>query len=509
MIDLAVITSAVARDRVAQQFSTRPVPAARSGSEGAPIPDSTPDPRRWKALALLCTAFFMVILDSAIVVVALPSIDADLAFGAGDLQWVLSAYLLSFGGLLLLGGRAADLLGRRRMFILGTALFGLASLGAGLAGTTGALLAARAVQGLAAAIMTPSALSLLMTTFPEGAERNRALGVWGSTGAIGGTAAWLIGGPITSGLGWQWIFFTNVPIAAAVAGLSPLLLRASRRPVGPRRFDLAGALTITSALVALVYAVVRAPEAGWGDVRTLGLLALAAVLTLAFAVIESRSAAPLAPLRVFRSRSLIGGNLVLVALGTTGFGVPFILTQYAQQVLGWSPIHFGLASVVMPLSAVAGTFAAQAIVTKGGVRPVAVAALALTGLGSLLLTGVSVGGSYLGDIFFALLLLGPGIGAAYVAGSIASLTGVAEAEAGLAAGLNNASFQIGGAVGTAILSTAALSGAHGADRLTALTHGYQSAFAAAVAIAALGALGALLLLGKRRERVAEAEPTFA
>jgi predicted MFS family arabinose efflux permease len=268
-------------------------------------------------------------------------------------------------------------------------------------------------------------------------------------------------------------------------------------------------VTITAALVALVYAVVQAPEAGWGDVQTLGLLALAAVLVVAFAVIESRSTAPLAPLRVFRSRSLVGGNLVLAALGTTGFGVPFILTQYAQQVLGWSPIHFGLASVVMPLTAVVGTFAAQAIATKGGVRPVAVVAMALSGLGALLLTQVSVGGSYLGDIFFALLALGPGIGAAYVAGSIASLTGVAETEAGLAAGLNNASFQIGGAIGTAILSTAALSGAHGGDRLTALTHGYQSAFTAAIFIAALGALGALVLLGKRREPVAEAEPAIA
>ncbi len=371
-------------------------------------PPAQPDPRRWKALALLCTAFFMVILDSAIVVVALPSIDADLAFSAGDLQWVLSAYLLSFGGLLLLGGRAADLLGRRRMFIVGTGLFALASLGAGLAGTSEALLTARVVQGVAAAIMTPTALSIVMTTFPEGAERNKALGIWGSTGAIGGTAAWLVGGPITDGLGWEWIFFINVPVAAVVAALSPVLLRESRAAAAQRRFDVAGAVTITAALVALVYAVVEAPEAGWGDGQTLGLLALAAVLTAVFAGIESRSAAPLAPLGVFRSRSLVGGNLVLFALGTMGFGVPFILTQYAQEVLGWSPIQFGLASVVMPVTAVIGTFTAQAIATKGGVRRVAVVAMALTGLGSLLLTQVSVGGSYLGDLFFALLHPRPG-----------------------------------------------------------------------------------------------------
>ena len=465
-----------------------------------------PDARRWKALALLCTAFFMVILDSAIVLVALPSIDADLAFSAGDLQWVLSAYLLSFGGLLLLGGRAADLLGRRRMFLVGTVLFALASLGAGLAGTVGVLLAARVVQGVAAAIMTPTALSIVMTTFPEGAERNKALGIWGSTGAIAGTAAWLVGGPITDGLGWEWIFFINVPVAAVVAALSPVLLNESRAAAGKRRFDVAGAVAITTALVALVYAVVEAPEAGWSGTQTLGLLALAAVLTAVFAGIESRSAAPLAPLGVFRSRALVGGNLVLFTLGTMAFGVPFILTQYAQEVLGWSPIHFGLASVVMPVTAVIGTFTAQAVATKGGLRMVAVVAMALTGLGSLLLTQVSVGGSYLGDLLFGLLLLGPGIGAAYVAGSIASLTGVAESDAGLASGLNNASFQIGGAVGVAILSSVAVSGAHGAEPLVALTDGYQSAFAAATAVAALGAIAATALLGRRREPRSRVSP---
>ncbi|HTE36574.1 MAG TPA: MFS transporter, partial [Reyranella sp.] len=402
-------------------------------------------------------------------------------------------------------------LGRRRMFVVGTGLFALASLGAGLAGTSEALLTARAVQGVAAAIMTPAALSIVMTTFPEGAERNKALGIWGSTGAIGGTAAWLVGGPITDGLGWEWIFFINVPVAAAVAALSPVLLRESRAAAGQRRFDFSGAVTITAALVALVYAVVEAPEAGWGDAQTLGLLALAAVLTVVFVGIESRSVAPLAPLGVFRSRSLVGGNLVLFALGTTAFGVPFILTQYAQQVLGWSPIQFGLASLVMPVTAVIGTAAAQAIATKGGVRPVAVLAMAFCGLGSLLLTQVSVHGSYVGDLFFALLILGPGIGAAYVAGSIASLTGVAETDAGLASGLNNASFQIGGAVGVAILSTAAVSGAHGPDPLAALTNGYQAAFAAAIAVAALGIAAASLLLGRSRapEAVAQAEPAIA
>jgi EmrB/QacA subfamily drug resistance transporter len=465
----------------------------------------TPDPRRWKALALLCTAFFMVILDSAIVVVALPTIDADLGFSTGDLQWVLSAYLLSFGGLLLLGGRAADLLGRRRVFMIGTGLFAIASLGCGLAATGAGLIVARVVQGVAAAIMTPTALSIVTTTFEEGAERNKALGVWTAVGGVGATAAWLVGGSITDGLGWEWIFFINVPVALGVVALSPLLLRESRDHERRRQFDVAGAVTITAALVALVYAVVEAPEAGWADGQTLGLLALSAALMALFATIEARSAAPLAPLRVFRSRALVGGNLVLFTLGLLAFGMPFILTQYAQQVLHYSPVEFGLGSVVMPVTAALGSAAGQAIATRGGVRPIVALSMLLTGLGCLLLTQVSVHGSYLGDIFFGLLVFGPGLGAGYVAGSIASLAGVPHAEAGLASGLNNTSFQIGGAVGVAILSSVAVSQADGADPLAGLTNGYQSAFAAAIAFAALG-LAALVLLGQPRAPAPTPDP---
>jgi EmrB/QacA subfamily drug resistance transporter len=469
-----------------------------------------PDPRRWKALALLCTAFFMVILDSAIVVVALPSIDADLGFAAGDLQWVLSAYLLSFGGLLLLGGRAADLLGRRRVFMVGTGLFALASLACGLAGSETALIAARVVQGVAAAVMTPTALSILTTTFDEGPERNKALGVWAAIGGVGATAAWLVGGPITDGLGWEWIFFINVPVALGVVALSPVLLRDSRVRDESRGFDVAGGVTITAALVALVYAVVEAPEAGWADGQTLGLLALAAALIGLFAGIEARSAAPLAPLRMFRSRALVGGNLVLFALGMLAFGMPFILTQYAQHVLDWSPVQFGLASVVMPVMAAVGSATGQALATRGGIRWIVTVSMVLTGVGCLLLTQVSVGGSYLGDIFFGLLIFGPGLGAGYVAGSIVSLAGVAPSEAGLASGLNNTAFQIGGAVGVAILSTVAISEADGPDPLAALTNGYQAAFTTAIAFAVLG-LFAALLLGKLRAPAESpaAEPAMA
>jgi EmrB/QacA subfamily drug resistance transporter len=468
-----------------------------------------PDPRRWKALALLCTAFFMVILDSAIVLVALPSIQADLAFSAGSLQWVLSAYLLSFGGLLLLGGRAADLLGRRRLFMAGTALFGLASLACGLAVSETTLITARVIQGVAAAIMTPTALSILTTTFQEGPERNKALGVWAAIGGVGATAAWLIGGPITDGLGWEWIFFINVPVALSVIVLSPALLSESRDQSHGRSFDFAGAATITAALVSLVYAVVEAPGAGWASGQTVGLLGVSLGLIALFAFIETRSEAPLAPLRVFRSRELVGGNAIMFLLGTLAFGMPFILTQYAQEVLHWSAIHFGLSSVVMPVTAAIGSATGQAIATRHGVRWIAAASMALTGLGTLLLSQVSVDGTYFGDIFFGLLVFGPGLGAGYVAGSIASLSGVPESEAGLASGLNNSSFQIGGAVGVAILSSVAVSQAEGAQPLLALTNGLQAAFATAVVFAGLGVLLALLLFAPSRRRTPVPAPDAA
>ena len=467
----------------------------------------------WKALAVLCTGFFMLMLDSSIVLIALPSISADLGQSVADLQWVMSAYMLSFGGLLLLGGRAADLLGRRRAFIAGLGLFALASLAAGMAGSAATLIAARAAQGTAAAIMAPAALSILTTMFAEGPERNKALGIWTSTGAIGGTAGWLIGGPITDGLGWEWIFLINIPVAACVAVLAPMVLRESRVEATRRRFDVAGAATITAALLAIVYAAVEAPKVGWLDGRTLVMAAIAAMLVAAFVRIESRSAAPLAPLRVFRSRALVGGNLLLLMLGMMAFGMPFVLTEYAQEVLHWSPVHFGLAFVVMPILVAVGSTIGQTIATNGGLRTVALLGMAFSGLGALLLTQVSVGGTYLGDLFFGIVVFGLGVGGVYVAGSIASLTGVAERDAGLASGLNNASFQIGGAVGVAILSSVAVSSAHGSNQLAALTAGCQTAFAVAVAFAAVGIAVAVLLLRRpsaaRLTAAADAEPSGA
>jgi EmrB/QacA subfamily drug resistance transporter len=466
----------------------------------------TPDPRRWWALALLCGAFFMVILDGTIVLVALPSIGADLGFSEQGLQWVLSAYALTFGGLLLLGGRAADLLGRRRLFMAGVLFFTAASLMCGLAWSPAALLAGRVVQGVGAAIMTPTALSIISTTFPEGSERNKALGIWGALGGIGATAAWLIGGPLVDGPGWEWIFFINIPLGLAALTLAPLLLRESRAPTARRSYDPAGALTITGALVLLVYVLVEAPDVGWGDAQTILLFASSAVLLAAFALIESRHRAPLVPLRFLRSRTLVGANAVMLLVGTVAVGMPFVLTLYAQQVLGYSAAKFGVSSVVLAVAVTAGAIVAQAAVLRVGFRAVAATGMALMGAGCLLLTQVSVGGSYFGDIFFGLLVSGPGIGLAFVTATVAALAGVAEHESGLASGLSNTALQIGAALGVAIVTTIAVSRTDdylaanpGADPLVGLTEGFQSAFLACAVLAGIGMALALLLLGRPRK----------
>jgi EmrB/QacA subfamily drug resistance transporter len=461
------------------------------------------DPRRWWALALLCGAFFMVILHTNILMVALPSIEADLGFSEQGLQWVISAYALTFAGLLLLGGRAADLLGGRRVFMVGLLFFTAASLLCGLAWSPGALIGARAVQGIGAAIMTPSALSIVSTTFEEGAERNKALAIWGMLGAFGATAGYLIGGPLVEGPGWEWIFFINVPVGLAALALSPVLLRESRPTTARRSYDPAGALTITGALVLLVYALVEAPDAGWRSPQTILLFAGAAALLATFAVFESRHRAPLVPLRILRSRTLVGANGVMLLFGTVGFGMPFILTQYAQQVLGYSALEFGVSFVVVPVAAAVGMIVAQAAVPKVGFRTLAATGMALLGAGSLLLTQVSVGGSYLEDIIFGLIVFGPGIGPAFATATIAALAGVSEREAGLASGLSNTAFQLGGALGVAIVTTIAVSRSEdylaandGANPLLALTEGFQSAFVACGVLAGIGVALALLLLGR-------------
>jgi EmrB/QacA subfamily drug resistance transporter len=469
---------------------------------------TAPDPRRWKALALLCASFFMVILDSAIVIVAMPSIETDLGFAAGDLQWVLSAYALTFGGLLLLGGRAADQLGRRRVFMVGLGLFTAASLLCALAWSPAALISARAVQGVGAAIMTPTALSIVMTTFEEGAERNKALGIWGSLGGIGGTAGFLIGGPLTD-VGWEWIFLINLPVGAISLLLAPRLLAESRGDERARSYDPLGALSVTAALVLLVYAVVEAPEVGWGDAQTIALFAGSIALLSFFAAIESRHRAPLLPLRILRSPTLVGANIGMFLFSAVGFGMPFVLTLYGQQVLGYSPVEFGLSSIVFPLSVAVAAILGQGLVLKLGFRPLAAVGLVLFGLGCLYLAQVSADGSYFGDVFLGLLVCGVGAGLSFVTLSIAALAGVEEREAGLASGLSNTSFQIGGAVGTAIVSTVVVSRTDefiaegGATGVLALTEGYQAGFLACIVFVAIGLVAVLALLGRRAETPAE------
>jgi EmrB/QacA subfamily drug resistance transporter len=413
--------------------------------------------RRALGLAALCAAFFMVILDVAIVNVALPTIQVDMDFSQQNLQWVVSTYALAFGGLLLLGGRAADLLGRRRAFIAGTGLFALASLLAGLAWSESALILARGLQGAGAAVMTPAALSILMTTFPEGAERNLALGVWGAVGASGGTVGVLLGGVLTDTIGWEWIFFLNVPVGALVLAVAPVLLPESRGELRCRRFDLAGGFSVTAGVATLVYALVGAHDAGWTSLRTLGLLVVSAALLAGFAAIERHSSAPLLPFSIFRIRAVTSSNLAGVALGGAMFGMIFILTLYMQQVLRYSALETGLAWLAMAVTVLASAMAGSVLVTRVGARLPLTTGLVVFSAGLFLLARVPADGHYVRDLLPGLVIVGVGLGTAFVAMSIGALEGVAEGDSGLASGLSNTAQQVGGALGVAVLSTLAIS----------------------------------------------------
>jgi EmrB/QacA subfamily drug resistance transporter len=481
----------------------------------ATLERAVPDPRRWWALALLCSAFFMVILDVSIVNVALPSIETDLHFSPGDLQWVLSAYALTFGGFLLLGGRTADLLGRRRVFMIGVALFTTASLLCGLSTSEGMLIGARAVQGLGAAILSPSALSIITTTFEEGAERNKALGIWGAMGGSGAAVGVLLGGVLTKWLGWEWIFFVNVPVGATVLALTRSVVRESRAGHAARHFDAAGAVLITSALSLLVYALTQANRNGWASARTIGVLAASAALHVAFLSVEHRSQAPLVPLGIFRRlRTLTGANVVSFLVGGLTFAMFFMLSLYMQQVLGLSALQTGAGYLAVALTAIASSGAAQALVTKiGGVKPVMTAGVILMGLGNLWFTQVSPDGSYAVDLLPGFFAIGVGIGFAFVPMSIAALAGVAPHEAGLASGLFNTSQQIGGALGVAVFSSVATTrtahlAAQGDSQSAALTSGFALAFWVAVGFAALALLATLTMIHQDEiaEPAAEASP---
>jgi len=463
----------------------------------------------WIVLVLICLAQFMVVLDATIVNVALPSIQQDLHLSQGNLQWIVNAYTLVFGGFLLLGGRAGDLLGRKRLFLVGLVVFTGASLLDGLASSEGMLIGARALQGLGAALISPAALSIISTTFEEGAERARALAVWAAI-AIGGSAVGLIlGGVLTQYFSWPWIFFVNVPVGIAAFALSLRLVPESRDVHAQRSYDLGGAVTVTGGLMALVYAIVDAQSAGWGSARTLGFFAAAAVLLAGFVVIERRAAAPLVRLSIFRIRSLLTANVAMFLAMSGMFAMFFFNTLYLQRVLGYGPLTAGLAFLPFTAGIMVSASIASQFAPRVGVRPVAAVGFLLTAGGLVLLTLLPVHGSYVGNVLPAILLSALGIGAVFMPLTLIATTGLADEDQGLASGLFNTSQQVGGALGLAVLSTLATAKTDAAagPPVHALVVGFHWAFAAGavVTVAALAVMVALL----RRHHVALIEEQAA
>jgi EmrB/QacA subfamily drug resistance transporter len=459
--------------------------------------------RRWTALILLCVAQFIVVLDASIVNVALPSIGKGLDFSEENLPWIVNAYVIAFGGFLLLGGRAADLLGRRRVFMAGLAVVGIASLAAGFSATQGQLIAARAAQGLGAAIVSPSALSIVTTLFKDGAERNKALGAWGAVAGSAGAAGVLLGGILTDGLGWEWVLWVNVPVAAIALAFTPGLIPESRSESTTRHYDAAGAVSITAGLSLLAYSFLDASNSGWGSTKIVSLLAISVALIAIFVAIELRSKAPLIPFRIFRIRTLTGANVVGLLLGASLFSMFYFISLYMQQVLGWSAIHAGLAYLPLAVTIIVAAGLGGQFVTRVGFKPVLASGMAFVAVGLLWFSQVSVGGGLVSDILFPSLLAAAGLGFGFVTSTIAAVAGVEEREQGLASGLINTSQQIGGALGLAVLSTIATSRtdnvmATGHSTLpNALTEGFQSAFLGGAVIAALGVVATLILIRTR------------
>jgi EmrB/QacA subfamily drug resistance transporter len=478
------------------------------------------DRRRWIGLAVIVAAQFMVVLDVAIVNVALPTIKTDLHFSQESLQWVVTAYSILFGGVLLLGGRMADLLGRRRLFVAGLALFTASSLLDGLAWSEGSLIAFRSLQGLGAALVSPAALSILTTTFEEGRDRNVALGTWGAVSGSGGAAGVLLGGALTSSLSWSWIFFINVPVGVLVLALAPRLLDESRATVGHRHFDLPGAASITGGLMLLVYGMTRAAQHGWGSAETVGLLAASGALILAFIGIELRSKAPLLPMRLFRLRTLSGSNVSGLLLGGALFSQFFLLTLYMQQVLHYSALQTGVAYVALTLAIIVFANVSQALALRFGIRRILPLGLLLAAVGLVLYAQLPVHGHYFWDLFPAFVLSGIGMSFAFIPMTIGALAGVEASDAGVASGLINTSQQIGGAIGVAVATTIAATytsrylGAHPGSAPgdgAALTHGFAIAFYVLAGLAALAVLLAAVLVesGPALAEEIEEEPALS
>ncbi len=450
-------------------------------------------------LALLCAAQFMVVLDATIVLVALPSIGGALKFAPQDLSWVVTAYTLFFGGFLLLGGRAADLFGRRRLFRVGLAIFAFGSLLCALSPSSGLLVAARALQGFGAAMVSPAALAILMTLFGEGEARNRALGVWGALGAVGAAAGLLLGGILTTWLGWQSIFFVNVPIGIVVLALTPRLLPQSEIADGVPDFDFPGAVTLTAGLVLLVYAIVGISSNGWLSATTLGFCGIAIALLAAFVVIESRAKNPLVRLTIFQMRSLTFANLISLILSATQGAMFFLLTLYMQDILRYSPLRTGFALLPVAIGVTVFSNLASRLVARFGIKPLMIIGLITFGFALALLVRLPVDGVYSRDLLPTFLIASVGMGCSFVAITIGAFAGVPDQDAGLASGLINTTQQFGSALGIAILGTIAASQAQsvlGSSTetpaiLTAQVGGYQVAFAVAVGLVIVTLLLAL------------------
>jgi EmrB/QacA subfamily drug resistance transporter len=480
--------------------------------------EARPETNRWLVLVIVCLAQFMVVLDATIVNVALPSIQADLGFSRADLQWVVNGYTLLFGGFLLLGGRAGDLVGRRKIFLVGVTLFSSASLLCGLAQSSEWLIAARALQGLGAALVSPSALAIITTTFEEGPDRTKALGVWAAIASGGAAFGLLLGGILTETLSWEWIFFVNVPVGAGAAALALRYVPESRAPVRPDTFDLAGAVSVTSGLIVLVYAIVKADAFGWGSARTLGLAAVAFALLAAFVVIERRSPAPLVRLGIFRIRSLTVANLVLFAVAGGLFANFFFASLYVQQVLGYGPLKAGFAFLPVTVGIGFGAGLSGQLIKRIDIRWVTLGGMVMAAAGLLYLSRVPVDGTYLGDLLPGLLLMAVGMGLTFVPITLIATTNTTADDAGLASGLFNTSQQVGGALGLAVLATLAAdkttsvleSLGHppsAAEQAVALVDGFEVAFVGAALLVAAGAI--LFGLTLRRSDVANIHPEEA
>ncbi len=468
--------------------------------------------RKWWALGLICLVQFMTILDVAIVNVALPSIQEDLGFARENLQWVISAYALMFGGFLLLGGRLGDRLGRRRVFMVGLALFTAASLFAGLSWSESSLILARGLQGLGAALLTPAALAIVTATFAEGRERNIALGVWGATGGFGAAAGVLLGGVLTELLSWEWIFFVNVPVGIVALVLAPLWVQESR-DLRTKTFDVPGAVLITAALVVLVFGITQANEWGWGSATTWLVFAASAVLHGLFLLWERGREEPLVPMSIFRVKTVLGANITGFVMGTILFSMFLLLTLYMQQVLGMTPLRTGLGYLAVAGTAILWANVAALLSNRMGVKPVLIAGMSLLGVGLLTFTQLDVDGSYWRDLFPGFLLVGIGMPFVFVPVTIAAVAGVSYDQAGLASGLINTSQQIGGALGIAVLAAVAnqvttSAAADGTSAAQASVDGFTTAFWLAAAAAAVGVV-AIAVFVRRSELSPAAEPAPA